>query len=687
MVKTKWTNLGKEKLASSGLDTAKAEKLGMYETVSAIKVHKRLDPRPALIIPYMGIDGKSQQAHPHWPDFFRVRYLDKGTGFAEMATDKADQRYAQPPRTGVCAYFPTLIEWKNVVEDTSIPILITEGELKAAAGCDNGWATIGLGGVWNFRASSEGYFFLPELEKVDWQRRAVYIVYDSDYQTKPAICFAINALAEELLERGAIPHTVLLPDVYDDDRKTGLDDYLLQHKSEDLETLLGSAVPLTMARALWKMNNGVAYVENPGMVVQLEDGLKMTPGAFKEHSKWATLNTSEQKLSAEGDVIIKKVAAAPVWLKWPLRRSVRKVTYEPGAARITEEQLFNQWEGWGVRPKKGDITPFLKLADFIFKDMEPEAKEWFLDWLAYPIQNPGTKLFSCVVVWGAAEGTGKSLIGYTMGEIYGKNFKELTDEDLEGGYTAWAENRQFVMGDEISGSDNRQYTNRLKRMLTQRVMTINVKFVPQYEVPDCINYYFTSNHADAFFLSDKDRRNLIVEVEGDPLPQKFYDTYDAWLWGDGPAHLMQWLLDRQIGKNFNPNGRPPNTAAKQRMIKAGKGELTGWIDDLLEYPDQTLVIGKMRHTRDLFTAAELLSMYKNQYPDAKASTIGLGKQLSNAGVKQAAGGDPLRAADGTQGRYFIIRNRAQWAKVTDRKKLEAHLKKTPVPRTGYEGKV
>lgn len=444
---------------------------------------------------------------------------------------------------------------------------------------------------------------------------------------------------------------------------------------------------MTLARSLWRMNKSVAYVQNPGMVVQLADGLKMTPSAFKEHSQWATLVASEQKLDAEGNVGIKKVPAAPAWLKWPLRRSVKKVTYAPGEPKITEANHFNQWPGWGVEPKKGDVKPWIDLTKFLFKDMEEGILEWFYDWCAYPIQNPGTKMFTCVVVWGPEEGTGKSFIGYTLGRIYGQNFKELTDQELEGDYTAWAENRQFVMGDEITGNDNRQYANKLKRLITQRTVTINVKFVPQYEVPDCINYYFTSNHADAFFMGDKDRRMMVAEVVGAALPDKFYKDYEKWLWGEGGAALMHWLLERKITKTFNPSAPAPKTAAKSRMISAGKGELTGWIAELLEHPAQVLTTGRMRHTRDLYTSAELLSFYLNAHPNAKATTIGLGKALSNAGVSQAAGGKPLRSPDGIQGRYYIIRNVDRWRKCTDRKKLEANLKSAPVPRTGYEGKV
>jgi hypothetical protein len=530
-----------------------------------------------------------------------------------------------------------------------------------------------------------GHFFLPELEGVDWVRRNVYIVYDSDFATNPNVCFAINSLADELLDRGALSHTAFLPDVYEDDRKTGLDDYLLTAREDEFEALLQSAQPLTIARALFNINKSVVYVRDPGMVVERNTAQKMSPAAFKEHSDYATLGAAEQKMTAEGTVSLKKVPAAPMWIKWPLRRTVNKVTYSPGEDRVTKGNDYNQWPGWGVEPKKGDVQPFIDLVNFIFKDMEPESKEWFLDWCAYPIQNPGTKMFSCVVVWGVEEGTGKSLLGYTLGEIYGANFKEITDDDLDGDYTSWAENKQFVMGDEITGNDNRKYANKLKRLITQRSVTINVKFIPQYTVPDCINYFFTSNHADAFFMSDKDRRMFICEVVGPGLSDKFYDRYDRWLWHDGgPAALMHWLLARKISKSFSPNARPPATEAKKRMIKAGKGELSAWISDLLEYPDQFLRIGKMRHTRDMFTSAELLSIYKNAYPDTRVTAVGIGKQLSNAGVIQADGGRPLRAPDGSQGRYYIIRNRAKWAKEKSRKKIEANLTKPLVPSTGNE---
>lgn len=672
--KGRWTDAGKAKLASSGLTTKIAEILGMYEVASAALLHDSFQALPALVLPYHDLEGKMARSHPKWPEFYRLRYLAKGTSFKDLATEKS-QRYAQPPGSGVCAYFPKTENWTKIAKDTEQGLIFTEGELKAAAACENGFPTIGLGGIWNFMAQREGLFFLPELEKIDWRRRAVWVCFDSDYASNPNICAAMNRLCEELDERGAVVYTLLLPDLLDEG-KTGLDDYFLEKSPDDFERLLNEADPLGFSRALWKLNTEVIYVEDPGLVVVEATRQKMAPGQFKEHSRWATANYPERKLNKDGDIVVKKEPAAPAWIRWPHRRSAKAVTYAPGAPLITDELEFNQWPGWGCEPVPGDVKPWLELLEFLFEDAERGALDWFLDWCAYPIQNPGVKMFSSVVIHGTVQGTGKTLIGLTLGRIYGENYKEIKDDDLESTY--WAENKQFIMGDEISGRDNRQYANTLKRLITQRTVTINIKFVPQYDVPDCINYLFTSQHPDAFFIEDTDRRYFVSEVTATkPLPMSFYTNYDRWLWGSGPSHLFYWLLKRKISKDFSPAAPPPRTAAKERMVRNSKSELTNWVRDLQEFPDQMLHVGQMRYTRDLFTSAELLNMYKNAHPDAKASTIGIGRALAQAGFFQVCNDQPLKGPDGKQARFFAVRNVGKWRKAS-RKDAEKNLQSPPI---------
>jgi len=672
-----------EKLKSSGLTPEQASQLGMYSVNNACALDDQFQAQPALIIPYFDHKGQPLKAHKALPEFYRIRYLGEGEvkGFADAA-GKKPSRYTQPRDTRVCAYFPTITNWDALRKDPSEPLLITEGELKAAKATAEGFPTIGLGGVYNFRASAQGVFFLPELETFNWVRRKVTICYDSDYVDNPMICTAINALAEELQERGALVHVATLPNVYEDEnRKTGLDDFLVEKGDKELITLLKEAEPLGMTKYLWKMNKEIAYVRDPGMVVAFRTGQKMDCSKFSAHSDWATQSVPERNIRPNGTFTIEKASAAPVWLKWPMRRAVDKLSYIPGEEQIVEQDgliYLNQWKGWGVQPKKGNVQPFLDLVDHIFTDAEAEAKKWFLDWCAYPIQFPGTKLFSAVIVHGRMTGTGKTLLGYTLARIYGQNFIKIKSKDLYD--TWWAENRQFVLGDEISGSDKRAEADMMKAMITQEEVNINIKYIPQFSIPDCVNYYLTSNHADALFLEDEDRRFFVHEVGVGPLDDAFYAAYDKWLKKDGgAAHLMQWFLDRDLRK-FNPKAPALRTAARERMIMSGKSDLDTWLAELREGPSSKLFIGQMRHQRDMFTAKELLAMYEAEHEKqaGKVGANGMSRALQRAGFKQVYGGAPLSLPDGKQGRFYAIRNPDKWRVVKDRKVLLKNLALEPM---------
>lgn len=677
--KSKTEQLALDKLATSGLTPEDAKLLGVEYINDCSKLNPKFQAVPGLKIPYFCPEtGDPLSARPKWPEFYRLRYLAQDTTSFDSQTETKGQRYTQPAGTGVCAYFPMNQEdWADLIEDTDQPLIITEGELKAAKGCADGFPTIGLGGVFNFRSTQSAAPFLPELELVNWAQRYVYIIYDSDFRTNPHICQAINMLSEELMDRGAIPYYIGLPDVYEDElAKTGLDDFLVERSPADLRNLLhNQAQPLTLARNLWDLNSQVTYIENPGLVVIRETGQKMSPTAFKDHSSFGTAKYYEHTYDKNGNVKLKKMAAAPTWLKWEFRANVNHLTYAPGKDMIFEDDgtmAYNSWPGWGCEPKKGDVKPFLKLIDHLFKDAEPEFVQWFLRWCAYPIQHPGTKMFSSVVIHGVVHGTGKSLIGVTLSKVYGKNYTKINQKDLERDYNDWAENKQFVMGDEITGSNKRAEADFLKDLITQERVRINTKYVPIYEVPDCINYLFTSNHPDAFFLEDRDRRYAIHEVLVDALPDAFYKEYMAWLKSDGPSALFEYLQTHDLG-TFNPSAPAYASAAKQRMIADSKSDLGAWCSLLAQAPDTLLKIGDIELEADLYSSKQLLELY-DPMEKTRVSAQGMGTNLKKVGLRQVCNGAPLRVS-GSQDRYYAVRNVEKWHKASP-KQIVAHLEAT-----------
>lgn len=659
----KAVTLGAAKLKSSGLDPASYKELGLefLDNVQTGKLHKAFKPVCSLKIKYYDHEGKPMVDMPRSKPFYRLRYLEMPTDFSAM-TEKKQTRYVQEPNTAPVAYFPLNHKWSDLVKDPSQPLIITEGELKAIKACQEGFPTIGIGGVYNWRSRKLGIEWLPSLQAITWPKRNVYICFDSDYTTNINVCVALQEFADELTNHGAFVHVITLPSLPDHE-KVGLDDFFVSAGGDvkkNFSWMLHYAEPIGMAKPLWQLNNEWVYVRNPGVMVNRQTRDKCNPAAFRDHVA-STSSYQEQEIKKDGELSYKAVAATAAWLRWPLRQEAGALTYEPGASEFVQDKRptrYNIWTGWGVQPKKGDIKPFLQLVDHLFQGAEPEAKDWFLKWCAYPLQNPGTKMFSSVLLHGVKHGTGKSFIGYTLGKIYGDNFSEINQTDLHNHFNEWCEGKQFVMGDDVTGSNKRADADFLKKLITQKNIRVNGKYVPTYVVPDLINYFFTANHPDAFFLEDDDRRHFIHEVTVGPLSEEFYMEYELWYDGFGPAHLFDYLLKLDLS-DFNPAAPAFKTMAKSRMISNVQSDLATWVRTLIVNPEHILKVGEMKIKKDLFSSKELLQLY-NPAGGGNITANGIGRELSRAGVHQVAKGYSLKTADGNQTTYYAVRNTDVW---------------------------
>lgn len=660
--------LAKAKWESSGLTGMDAHVLKF--TVLNPSQTKALGPNfeseTSLKIPYFNPDGSPN------PDFYRVRYLTL-TGF--RAAQEKPHRYMQPaiPGDPVGIYLPPLLPrtWEDILSDPSVCIYFTEGELKAASACSISLPTIGLGGVYNWMSSKAGIPFHPILEQAVWKGRTVVIIFDSDAAENSMVVGAQTRLSRELANRGARPFIASLPPS-EDGKKQGLDDFLVANGLEKLQEVIDSAPPFLEAQALWELSEEVAYIMKPGLVVRRRDGYKMGPKQFiDQHYSNRHFFELKENHGKDGKITSSSMVRKPLakhWMAWEQRFELETITYAPGKPQICDGG-WNTWLGWGCDPIPGDVEPWHWLMSFIFKDSPPEYLRWFEQWCAYPIQNPGAKLFSAVGIWGVHQGTGKTLIAYTLKEIYGKNFIEIGDQQLHASFNSWADNKQFVYGDEVTGSDQRAYAAKLKKMITQEELLVEAKFLPTYVVPDCINYYFNSQHPDAFFLEDSDRRFFIHEVVGPPAETEKYKSYDSWLKGTGPSHLYDYFLKLDLS-GFNPKGHALGTTAKEAMISDTRSDLAGWVSRLKDDPVGTLGQGygePIIEQCDLFTASQLFHAFDPTGDKARgqrAPTVNaMGRALKAAGLRQIHNSQLIWTAAGPQ-KLYAIRNSEDWLAAT-----------------------
>lgn len=134
-------------------------------------------------------------------------------------------KYLQPTDAQNRLYVPSGA--RKAVETPRARLLITEGEKKCLKATQEGFATIGLPGVegWHLKRSVR---LIPDLERIDWKNREVFIVFDSDAVENEYVRAAEELLADALGKHGAKVKVVRLP-VGPGGAKVGLDDYLVAH--------------------------------------------------------------------------------------------------------------------------------------------------------------------------------------------------------------------------------------------------------------------------------------------------------------------------------------------------------------------------------------------------------------------------------------------------------------------------
>src|SRR5262249_11089176 len=139
-----------------------------------------------------------------------------------------------------------------VLKDPQTPLIVTEGEKKAAKADQEGFPCIGLVGVYGWQkrrardesgASHGRRELIDALKALPWAGRDVYIAFDSDINDNRNVRSAAWHLEMALVEQGAVARCVRLPsDAADPTVKVGLDDYLISHGADGLRQRLEAAV-------------------------------------------------------------------------------------------------------------------------------------------------------------------------------------------------------------------------------------------------------------------------------------------------------------------------------------------------------------------------------------------------------------------------------------------------------------
>ncbi|MGI0083150.1 MAG: DUF5906 domain-containing protein [Nitrosopumilaceae archaeon] len=385
----------------------------------------------------------------------------------------------------------------------------------------------------------------------------------------PARIKAIKATISKFKEGYRIAGLSLLKRVYDEDFLR----YFVLLLGDNIEFI--ESVDVFNARYCWIENITAMWDCLFQRAVKLSD-LKIQWG----HSNKITNNNQS----------FKTVNVVDLWKESRGKNMYQKVIYEPGKPTIYEN-CVNIWPGWGCEPLdyiEEDIEPIINLLIYLFDVANTPRNikymRWFIQWLAYPLQYPGEKNHTVVLLYSQKEGVGKSLLTYVLEKIYGLNFVKVTEDIFNNLFGDHLMAKQFLVGSELTGSDRFKGMDRLKDLITEPTITINRKYQPVISVKNCLNVLLTSNNFDAIWVHSDDRRFFLWEVVAAPKHTTFYQKLGTWIEGKGPAQFFQYLLKVNLDI-YNPHARAIDTPYKEIIKEVSKTKVDFLVQSILAKPD------------------------------------------------------------------------------------------------------
>src|SRR5690554_3827280 len=176
---------------------------------------------------------------------------------------------------------------------------------------------------------------------------------------------------------------------------------------------------------------------------------------------------------------------------------------------------------------------------------------WLLKSLAYPIQHPGAKMQSAVVVNGK-QGTGNSQFFKAISRIYGDYGLTINQSAVENPRNVWLASRLFVLAEEvIARKELHHVKNALKDLITGDTVYVDPKFVNPYPERNHVNLVFLSNETMPVVLEDDDRRHLVIWMPA-PRDDYFYAAVEQEIEEGGIAALHHYLLNVPLD-GFSPH--------------------------------------------------------------------------------------------------------------------------------------
>lgn len=222
------------------------------------------------------------------------------------------------------------------------------------------------------------------------------------------------------------------------------------------------------------------------------------------------------------------------WVKVPGRRTYHRLVYAPTKPpheyQDGDMRVMNQWTGLGTGlpacSEGGTPETMLQHIMERLADGNQEYGEYITRWLAYKIQNPGSRPEVALVLRGK-KGAGKGVLGRLMCRIFGRHALHIASADmLTGSFNGHLADVSFLLADEAFFPGDKSNLGRLNVLVTDETFMIHPKGITPYQGFNTLGIMMLSNELWVVPATEDERRYAVFDVRQKAQDGSDHDYFD-----------------------------------------------------------------------------------------------------------------------------------------------------------------
>jgi hypothetical protein len=276
------------------------------------------------------------------------------------------------------------------------------------------------------------------------------------------------------------------------------------------------------------------------------------------------------------------------WLSHSQQRRYRRIVFAPPPL-VCHPEDYNTWRGFAVKPDPQPKPELrcIRFLEHLYKVICSQNQQWFeylLDVCALTCQKPGKPTGVAVVLQGDM-GAGKGSFVDNFGSLFGVHYIQVDkQEHVTGRFSAHLANKIVLFADEAIWAGNKQDSGALKRLVTERTLTIERKFHDAVAEPNCLHLFMATNERWVWPAGMHERRGFILKIpKYEWANRAYFDAlHEEWIKG-GNAAFLAFCLARVVP--HDKLGPLPTTVGLIEQQQITLDPLMQWWLDKLQLGD------------------------------------------------------------------------------------------------------